>query len=729
MRIAVTGVGIVSPLGFGAKSTFDALASGARAIRPVSLFDVRQHRSRLAGQVALSTADVAPRGEADSWSRTDAMAVLAAREALEASGLRREARLSVVVGGTTGGMFEAEGVLPALPAEAAVAASARRMHSYPLSTTAARIAANHANVQATATVCSACSSGANAILQGAAWILSGAAERVLAGGADGLCELTFNGFNALMAMDPEPCRPFDRTRAGMNLGEGASFLLLESEQSARARGAPILAWLSGWASGAEAHHITQPEPTGATAARLMSAAIARAGLSPAGIDYVNAHGTGTIPNDLMETLALRAAFGAEIERVRVSSSKGQIGHTLGAAGAIEAAITVLAIVRGEIPPTGGLAEPEEATELRHVIGRAESLTVRAALSNSFGFGGSDTVLAFEHAEAPRRSAENSRGRCVVSGAATFGPLGRVCGDDNVQYVDGSRSATVEFVAPDVSSAVDPRRSRRFDRPTTLLAVGVEAALGDAELAPAGVGLVTSTAYGNVERSVRFIRAAKETGRAPPAEFPHLVPSAPSGNVSIYAGLTGPVMANCDLATSADAAVQIGFHWLALTDSSAIVAGGAETLDDIVREVLGPMHGRGATAERGEGGAWLVVEREDAARARGRRPMAVIAQCLQLRADDPDIARVIGPPRNAERAHVVIGSSDVGLAEQLERIGWSNIRRVGVQRLAGFHEAVGAFALCAGAALVSTGEADHVLVVSTASGKSYLTVLVGPGTPA
>ena len=236
--------------------------------------------------------------------------------------------------------------------------------------------------------------GANAIVTAAEWIRSGRSARVLAGGADGLCRLTFTGFNALGAIAPEACRPFDRRRAGLGLGEGAAFLVLESEEEVHRRGATPLAELAGFAVGSEAHHITNPEPTGATAARLMNRALERAGITAAELDYVNAHGTGTLQNDAMEAKALHLALGSEVHRVAVSSCKGQIGHTLGACGAIEAAITVLAIVRGEIPPTGGLEEIDPACELMHVPGVGRKATVRAALSNSFGFGGSDTVLLF-----------------------------------------------------------------------------------------------------------------------------------------------------------------------------------------------------------------------------------------------------------------------------------------------------------------------------------------------
>ncbi len=236
-RIAVTGVGVVSALGPDAPATFSALFAGERGILPVTLFDVDGQRSKLAAEVrGLTIADVAPRGQAEEWSRTDTLAVLAAREALAMASAPAAEPLGLAVGATTGGMYEAESVLAGLHAGGEQDA-VRRLLSYPLSTSAERVAQVVGGVCHHATVCSACSSGANAIMLGAAWLLSGRCRRVLAGGTDGLCRLTFAGFNALGATDPEPCRPFDLHRAGLNLGEGAAFLVLETEADAVRRDA------------------------------------------------------------------------------------------------------------------------------------------------------------------------------------------------------------------------------------------------------------------------------------------------------------------------------------------------------------------------------------------------------------------------------------------------------------------------------------------------------------
>jgi 3-oxoacyl-[acyl-carrier-protein] synthase II len=297
-RVAVTGVGVVSALGQTARSTFDALIEGRRGVGPISLFDPGDVRSKLVGEVKdLRVSDVAPRGQSEDFSRTDAMAVLAAREATAQARLPAGARVGIALGGTTGGMFETEGVLSSPELETLSQSRAERLVSYPLSASLLRVSEAVGGARISRSICSACSGGAIALVQGAAWLLRDEVDFALAGGADGLCRLTVLGFNALGATDPELCRPFDRARAGLNLGEGAAVLVLERESSARARGAQVLAWLDGFAVGAEAHHITHPDSSGACAVKLMRRALARAGRSVGELDYVNAHGTGTQQKD------------------------------------------------------------------------------------------------------------------------------------------------------------------------------------------------------------------------------------------------------------------------------------------------------------------------------------------------------------------------------------------------------------------------------------------------
>lgn len=722
-RVAITGVGMVTALGADASTTFTALVAGQRGFGPLRLFEPRDARAQIAAEVASLDVSALGLGLPDGdISRTDAMAVLAAREALAQAAIVSR-RLGVCLGGTTGGMFETETGLLAGPLDRIEPARAARLLSHPLDLTTARVASAVGGAVRTATLCAACSSSALAIAEGAAWLAEGSVDFVLAGGADGLCRLTFFGFDALGALDPEPCRPFDVARRGLGLGEGAGFLCLERESSARARGARILAWFSGAALGAEAHHITHPEPTGERAAELILRALATAGLSPADVDYVNAHGTGTEQNDAMEARALRRALGTEAERVLVSASKGQLGHTLGAAGALEAAVTVLALEQGVAPPTAGLSTPAD-TGLRHVMGKAVAAPLRAALSCSFGFGGTGAVLVFERADAPPKSpatpaANASPPTVVVTGLAAVTPFGSLVGATAVRAVLSASDWRGGPSTADPVSALDPERSRRFDRGAAMLTSLAAHALDDARAPAAGTGLVAGTAFGAVERSVRFVLRAVERGvrRANPAEFPHLVASAASGNASIYAGLTGPVSGLAGGMASAELALGVAAASLRRRHAAAFIAGAAEGFDPIVAEVLGPLRVGDAVVPRSEGGGALVLELADVARARGVEPVARWYGTWPLEAGQ---AWPIVRPEHSERALVVTSALTPEHARTLESSPWREVRTHSVLGACGFHEAVSALGLVVAAAAVASGDVDHAVALNGAGSILFIT---------
>lgn len=726
-RLVVTGVGVVSALGASAEASFERLLRGERGFGEASLFPLGEQRGRSVAEVReLDLAQLLPGERSGRWSRSDGLALLAARDALRAAGWQPGMPLSLAVGGTTGGMYEAEGVLGGLQRGDLPEAARSRLLAYPLSTTADHLA-DELGAERAITVCSACSSSAVAIVQGASWLASGAAELVLAGGTDGLCSLTFNGFNALGAMDAEPCRPFDVRRAGLTLGEGAGFLVIERESSARARGARILAMLSGWSILAEAHHLTHPEPSGATAAALLQSAIERAGLQPSDIDYVNAHGTGTPHNDAMEARALRQAFGEHCSRLYVSSSKGQIGHTLGAAGAIEAAITVLSLVHQVVPPTAGLTTPDAELPLRHVIGEALPAPLRAAVSSSFGFGGTGCVLAFQH---PDHASPGLRVLPVVSaeplavtGAATWTPLGLRRGLDNAELLFGGAEPAGTPLPRDPVTQLDPTKSRRFDRVTAMLTTCAESALQQAQ-PPTTPGLAAGTAFGNVERCVEFLSRVQARGPrfANPAEFPHLVPSSAAGNASIYLGLTGPVVTLSDLATSAEAALAHAADLVGQGVAAGMVAGSAEAADTWVAEVLGPLWGPGLDQPRSEGAGFVVLERPGAARG---RTLALLRRRVQ-RWGAPELAvAALEAPRARDRAVLLLATPSEALRDAIQRSAWAGVVERSLAAAVGWHEAIGGVALAAAAASLARGDCDEVLVGSAAQGRVYLFHLTRP----
>ncbi len=723
-RLFVTGIGLVTSVGATRETTWKALLRGDRGIRRIDLFDASNQRASLCGQVELVTIPDIGEGGAAAWSRSSAMAFAAAREALaEAKIDPKTMRVGLVVGGTTGGMFETEARLAELHADPEAHEALLEMLSHPLTSTGDRLDEALGPFARVRTLSSACSSGANALIVAAEWLRAGVVDAVLAGGSDGLCRLTLSGFNALAAIDAAPCKPFDRSRRGLNLGEGAGFLVLERASSSRARGASPIAELAGWALRSEAHHITNPEPSGMSAGRTIAAALIRARLDPSQIDYVNAHGTGTPLNDPMESAALARALGDELRRIPVSSSKGQIGHTLGAAGAIEAGIAALTIARQAIVPTAGLVDPDPACPLVHVFGEGRAARVRATISNSFGFGGMDTALVFTEPElAPEQ--DWTQRRVVVTAAATLTPSGlRGTADSRAlldpKTVEGGRRITL-----DLAAALDLSRARRLDRPARMGAVLIERALEEsgARSGPsARIGAVLGSAFGSVDASAAFMHRLFEKGPrlVSPAEFPNLVPSSPVGHVSIYLGLQGPALATADLAASGESACAQAIELIADSEADTLVAGGIEEASQIVERRLVALFTRFPPSGRGpraEGGAAIVFEAEDVVRASGRTIIARVEQLFMWREPAELPLATLGAPR--EKSCVFLPREDEGILALVETSSWRGVRRAPLGRASGEHEGLGAIAIAAAVSELHAGTVEDALIVGLAKGRGY-----------
>jgi 3-oxoacyl-[acyl-carrier-protein] synthase II len=399
-RVLITGIGSWNGFGGGVPAFLDALRAGACAIGPMTLFSTdgfRTHRAAVAP--AAEIGGFVPAPLESRLSRSDRMAVASAREAWLASGIAEAGlgseRIGVVVGGTTGGMLEAEDILRRRQSGELRRMPARGLVAMPVHSTADVLAAVFGCRGPRLTVVTACSSSANALGIAADCIQDGRADALLAGGTDAHCKMTYAGFNALQALAPDVCRPFDRRRAGLSLGEGAAMFVLEEERHARRRGANVVAELAGYGTSADAYHMTAPDPKGRGAVAAMRRALAEARLAPQDIEYVNAHGTGTFQNDPIETRAIKTVFGAHARRLAVSSTKSQVGHCLGAAGAIEILATVLALRDGFLPPTVNLEEPDPECDLDYVPRQARARELRAAVSNSYGFGGNNTSVVLK----------------------------------------------------------------------------------------------------------------------------------------------------------------------------------------------------------------------------------------------------------------------------------------------------------------------------------------------
>ena len=394
-RVAITGLGVFCSIGKNVEEFLQSLKEGRTGIGPITLFDTSKYPSKIGAEVREYQGEESfSKKELKRLSRTDQFALIAAEEAVKNQGILSypSEEVGVCLGAGAGGMFEAE----AYHREILLEGKSRPSLLLPFipSFTTSRVAERFRFSGPKATVTTACSSSATAIGYGADLIRNGKAKAVLCGGSDALSELTFGGFNSLKAMDPSPCKPFDKRRAGMSLGEGAAILILESLDEAVKRGAEVYAEFLGYGIGGEAYHITAPEPTGTTEARIMGEAIEESGVKPSEVDYINAHGTGTPLNDKVETLSIKRAFGERAHSIPVSSIKSMVGHCLGSAGAIEAVASILSITHQFVPPTINHQEGDEDCDLDYVPGKSRGMEVKVVLSNSFAFGGNCTTLVF-----------------------------------------------------------------------------------------------------------------------------------------------------------------------------------------------------------------------------------------------------------------------------------------------------------------------------------------------
>jgi 3-oxoacyl-[acyl-carrier-protein] synthase II len=397
-EVVVTGLGVVSPYGRSCQAYWQGLSQGLCVIKPFGLFPTEGFRSRIAAEVDAET--VRTLGGAVR-SRASRFVVAAAQEAVDSAGLARAAlsEAAVSIGGAGGGMLEAEAWYwgyYGMPEDLRQRGSLRTM--LPVAQTEA-VASRFGIGGPRETPVLACGSSAAAIASVTDWITTGMVEVGLAGGVDTLTRLCFMGFNALRLLDTIPCRPFARDRRGMSLGEGAAVLVLESRQHAEARGAPVRACVAGCGITSDAFHATAPPADAEGAVRAMQEALAQGRLTPANIAYVNAHGTGTVQNDRAEAVAMEQVFGAG--KVLVSSTKSLIGHTMGAAGAMEAVATILALDTGLLPPTANLAEPDPAIPFDCLPNVPRPCVLDCAMSNSFGFGGQNVSLIFHRPTAMR----------------------------------------------------------------------------------------------------------------------------------------------------------------------------------------------------------------------------------------------------------------------------------------------------------------------------------------
>ena len=405
-HVVVTGIGAVTPIGRGAGGLYEGLRRERSAIGPITRFDAAPFSSRVAGEV--SDFDPAAFIEARRLRRLDRyaqFALVSARMAIDDAGLRLEDEdrdaIGCFIGSALGGAAFAEEQHAVFLTQGVRRIRPTLALSVFCGAASCNVSIEHDLRGPSSANSDSCSSGAIAIGQAFRTVRDGYADVMLAGGVEvPLAPLTFGAFDLIRAMsthNDEParaCRPFDRTRNGFVMAEGAALLVLEEREHARRRGARIYGGVLGFGATNDAHHMTAPLPSGTQAARAMRLALAEAGVAAEDVDYVNAHGSGTPLNDATETLAIKQVLGERAYRVPVSATKAMHGHALGATGAIEAASCFLSLRHGYVPPTLNLETPDDACDLDYVRDRGREMPLRHILSNSFGFGGINASLVF-----------------------------------------------------------------------------------------------------------------------------------------------------------------------------------------------------------------------------------------------------------------------------------------------------------------------------------------------
>jgi 3-oxoacyl-[acyl-carrier-protein] synthase II len=409
-RVVVTGVGLITPVGVDRATTWKNLVDGKSGIQQIESFDAEGFESRIAGEIPeFDPLERLERKASRHLDRFSQFACVASLEAMEQAGLDMEkedaTRVGVLIGSGVGGIITLSNQFDVLREKGPT-----RVSPFLIPMMLTDLAGGQVSMLIGAkgpnfAVVSACATGADSIGEAKEMIERGDIDVAIAGGTEAsVCEIAVAGFSACMALsknndDPQGAsRPFDAERDGFVLGEGAGVLVLESIEHAMARGAEPLAELAGYGATSDAFHVTQPGPGGLGAARAMTIAMKQAAVSPDEVDYINAHGTSTPLNDKTETEAMKAAFGDAVTGVPVSSTKSMTGHLLGAAGGVEAAVSVMAIAKSAIPPTINLQNPDPECDLDYTPNLVRRGVIRTTMSNSLGFGGHNASLVFKSFE-------------------------------------------------------------------------------------------------------------------------------------------------------------------------------------------------------------------------------------------------------------------------------------------------------------------------------------------
>lgn len=633
-RAVIVGVGAVSAHGVGANTLWDSSVAGVVSIRPVEHLDMNGYRTTFAGEVPVAARQEL-KANLGSYEVKDAalrFAVNAAAEAMSGvgDGLAVDPEMwGLVLGTCNGGLLSSQRWYSDRQTEGNTTDPMDLVLSTPQGMAEA-IASLYSIRGPVHSLNTACAAGANVIGYGAWLIQSGQSDAVLVAAADALSSIVISGFNSLESLSPAPATPYDRDRQGLSLGEGAGVLVLVEEGVANQAGIRPLAEVLGMGLSSDGHDPTAPHPEGAGAGRAMQSALRSAGLASEEIAYVNSHGTGTPLNDSAETNAVKIGLGDAAYQIPMSSTKSMIGHLLGAAGALEAIVTVNSIDHQEIPPTAGLVNPGPECDLDYVPMKSRSADIDFAMCNNFAFGGANASLVLARPASGRSLPPWNLDKVQVSGAEVL--MGGVSNVDELwsafergaEYDDSDGPARVEV---DENEYLTPRQRRRMDRLSVLSVIAAKRALqhaniAEGQVAPERLGIVFGTAIGPMESMERFAAPVLKDGpsAASPAVFPNTVYNAAAGQVSIALNAVGPTTTVTDGHAAGAAAMSYAADLLATDQADAIVVIGADTPTPLVADAYRDIGAGRRGFKQSEAVSAIVLERAASLEMRGGRPI-------------------------------------------------------------------------------------------------------------
>ncbi|WP_049577328.1 beta-ketoacyl-[acyl-carrier-protein] synthase family protein, partial [Nonomuraea sp. SBT364] len=670
--VVVTGLGIICAAGRDPAEFWTRLTTARGGLAPIEDPAFAVFAARYAGQVPDAWIDTQLSAGEEAGDRTARLALVAARQAIEQAGLP-------LPGAEPGQGTPAAGRFGIILGKCQATPGPQGRYQ-PMHHTADVVARRLGLGGPRVLVSTACAAGGNAVGLARDKILTGEADAVLAGGVDPLLFGTYAGFAGLQALSTGPCRPYSHSD-GLNLGEGAAFLLLEPLDLALARGATPLAEVAGYGLSADAYHATAPDPTGRGGAGAVRRALADAGLTPGDVHYVSGHGTGTPANDAMEAKVMRLVFGDRAAQVPTSSIKSFVGHTLGAAGAVEAVASVLALRHGVAPPTIGFDDgaAEDAAEdaradLDYVPNRARPMPIDTVVSNNYAFGGNNVSLVLTRPRGPRPYEPAPRRDAVITGLGPVTEAGTGIAETAAAITAGH---TADGRAPSLEGRTFAPRSlwRHMNRLSRLAIAASRLAWEDAGLklprrALDDVALVFATGAGSAESTGGFDDSiALNPSKPAVLSFSNVVLNATGGAVCQTLGLRGPTTTICNGAASASIALDCALEMIAAGKAEVVLVVAAD--ETPANSASGPAPGSGGAPVpqvAGSGAVAFVVESARHCAGRGGRPYARVAATRHVPGEDPEaVARSLelpgaapglvvgaatGPARDAEETAAV-----------------------------------------------------------------------------